>query len=177
MMHKEVVGRKKAPVIAIVFFVLTFMLYAQEGLKFIDFSDYKILFVSKLLVSILAIIIIIREYISCKISYKYCLIANKLIVNKIFSNGEKNLASIKISDIVYLGKKNGQHKRYDAKSIGNYTCDKLKIGQYCCVYKFKEKYYKFYFQPSERFIKRIEKNIIKIKDNKLSSLNNVNSQA
>ncbi|MDQ0149767.1 hypothetical protein ACFO6R_10305 [Eubacterium multiforme] len=177
MMHKEIVGRKKAPVIAIVFFVLTFMLYAQEGLKFIDFNNYRMLFVCKVAVSVLAIAIIIREFISCKISYKYALIANKLIVNKIFSREEKNLASIKISDIVYLGKKNGQSKKYDAKSIGNYTCDKLKVGQYCCVYKIKENYYKFYFQPSERFIKRIEKNIINIKDNKLNSLNNINSQA
>lgn len=180
MMHREIVARKKMPVIVLVLFVITFMLYAQEGLKFIDFHSNKTLTICKIALAVLAILIIIREFISCTVSYKYALIANKLIVNKIFSKEEKNLASVKISDIVYIGKKNGQPKKYDAKAIGNYTCDKLKIDQCCCIYKIKENYYKFYFQPSDCFIKRVEKNIKSIKNNSMENITNLgdtNSQA
>lgn len=180
MMHREIVARKKAHVIVLVLFVITFMLYAQEGLKFIDFHSNKTLTICKIALAVLTILIIIREFISCTVSYKYALIANKLIINKIFSKEEKNLASIKISDIVYIGKKNGQPKEYDAKSIGNYTCDKLKIDQYCCVYKLKENYYKFYFQPSDCFIKRVERHLKSIKNNdtkNITNMNTTNSQA
>lgn len=180
MMHKEIVARKKMPVIVLVLLVITFMLYAQQGLKFINFHSNKTLTICKIALAALAILIIIREFISCKISYKYALIANKLIVNKIFSKGEKNLASIKISDIIYIGKKNGQPKKYDAKVIGNYTFDKLRTDQYCCVYKVKENYYKFYFQPSDCFIKRVEKHIKNKRNNdieNITSVSSANSQA
>lgn len=167
MMHKEIVAKKKAPVIGIALFVITFMLYAQEALKIIDFSSRKTLLLCKLIIALIAVLVIIREFLKCKVSYKYALIANKLIVNKIFSNDEKNLTSIKISDIVYLGKKGKQPKNIEAKLVGSYGCNKLKFEQCCCIYKVDNNYYKFYFQPSECFINRVKRNILKLRDNKL----------
>lgn len=167
MMHKEVVAKRKAPVIVLALFIITFMLYAQEALKVIDFNSKKTLLICKLIIALIAALLILREFFKCKISYKYALIANKLIVNKIFSSDEKNLTSIKISDIVYLGKKGGQPKGIDAKVIGNYGYNKLKLEQCCCIYKIDNDYYKFYFQPSECFVNRVKKNILKLRDNKL----------
>ncbi|MEG1003821.1 MAG: hypothetical protein RSD13_03480 [Clostridium sp.] len=159
MMHREIIVRKKAPVIALVLLTITVMLYLHEGLKFIHFDSRNTLLVCNTIIVIVTSYIILKEFISCRISYKYAVIANKLIINKISKNQEKNLSSIKISDIVYLGKRNGQPRGYDAKQIGNYTFDKLNTVQYCCVYKFQESYYKFYFQPSECFINRVKKHM------------------
>lgn len=162
MMHKEIVVKRKMHVIVLALLVVTVMLYIQQGLKLINFDSNKTPIVCKILLTAIATLIIIRECISCNISYRYALIANKFIINKIFSKGEKTLVSVKISDIIYIGKKNDGLKKYNAKLIGNYTFNKLAISQYCCIYRVDGNYYKFYFKPSDCFIRRIMQ---KIKNN------------
>ncbi|MGL5869893.1 hypothetical protein [Clostridium chrysemydis] len=160
MMHKEVVGRRRAPVIAIVLFVITFMLYVHEGLKHIDFDSNKTLLILNLIVLFLTLYIIIKEYRSCKVYYKYAIIANKLIINKISGESEDNLISVKINDIAYIGSKAGESKKYNARSIGHFMCEKLRPG-HCCVYEKDGKYYKFNFKPSNSFIDRVKKYMVK----------------
>ena len=145
MMHKEIVVRRKMHVIVLALLVITVMLYVQQALKLISFDNNKTP-------------IIVRECISCNVSYKYALIANKFIINKTFSKGEKTLVSVKISDIVYIGKKNDKLKKYNAKLIGNYTFNRLITNQCCCIYRINGDYYKFYFKPSDYFIRRIMQN-------------------
>lgn len=158
MMHKEIVVRRKMHAIMLALLVMTVMLYVQQGLKFIDFNNNKIRIIFKIILSFVATLIIIKECINCNVSYKYALIANKFIINKTFPKGEKTLVSVKISDIVYIGKKNNGIKKYNAKLIGNYTFSRLITNQCCCIYKINETYYKFYFKPSDYFIRRIMKN-------------------
>lgn len=158
MMHKEIVVRRKMHAIMLALLVMTVMLYVQQGLKFVDFHNNKIRIICKVILSIIATLIIIKECISCNVSYKYALIANKFIINKTFPKGEKTLVSVKISDIVYIGKRNNSIKKYNAKLIGNYTFSRLITNQYCCIYKMNEAYYKFYFKPSDCFIRRIMQN-------------------
>lgn len=155
MMHKEIVVRRKMHAIMLALLVVTVMLYVQQGLKFIDFHNNKIRIMCKIILSATATLIIIKQYISCNVSYKYALIANKFIINKTFSKGEKTLVSVKISDIVYIGKRNNGIKKYNAKLIGNYTFSRLITNQCCCIYKINETYYKFYFKPSDYFVRRI----------------------
>lgn len=161
MMHKEVVGRKKAPVIAIVFFVITFMLYIHEGLNYIDFDNSRTLLILNIIVLLVTLLIIAREYKSCKVYYKYAIIANKLIINKISGDTEDNLTSVNITDIVYIGKKTDDVKKYNAKAIGCFMCEKLRAKQCCCIYKKNGNYYKFNFQPSENFVERVNRHMVK----------------
>lgn len=161
MMHKEVIGRKKAPVVAIVFLVITFMLYIHEGLNYIDFDNNRMLLILNTIMLVLTFLIIAKEYMSCKVYYKYSIIANKLIINKISGDNEENLISVKISDIVYIGKKTEDIKKYNTKRIGYFTCEKLRLNQSCCIYEKNGVYYKFNFQPSENFIGRLKKNMMK----------------
>lgn len=159
MMHKEIIERRKAPVIALVLLIITIMLYLHEGLKFVHFDSHNTIKICNIALVVITIYIIFKEVISCGTAYKHAVIANKLIINKISKRQEKNLSSIKISDIVYLGKRNEQPKKYDAKHIGNYTFDKFSMTAYCCVYKVEDSYYKFYFKPSECFINKVRRHM------------------
>ena len=158
MMHKEIVVRRKMHVIVLALLVITVMLYVQQALKLISFDNNKTPIICKIMLLSITTLIIVRECISCNVSYKYALIANKFIINKTFSKGEKTLVSVKISDIVYIVKKNDKLKKYNAKLIGNYTFNRLITNQCCCIYRINGDYYKFYFKPSDYFIRRIMQN-------------------
>ena len=153
MMHREIVVRKKAPVIAISLVIITCMLYIHEGLKFIKFESINTL-------KLCNILILLREILSCSISYKYAVIADKLIVNKIFRSNERNLASVKISDIEYIGPKSYAPKGIKCKSVGSFVCNLFGKSTCTCIYKRDNQYYRFSFEPSSKFICRINEKLI-----------------
>lgn len=159
MMHKEIVVKKKAPVIAISLLIITFMLYIHEGLKFIKFESINTLKLCNIIIIALTILILLREIISCNISYKYSVIADKLIVNKICGSNEKNLANVKISDIEYIGPKAYAPKDIKCKSVGSFVCSLLGNNTCTCIYSKNGKYYRFSFEPSDNFICRINKKL------------------
>lgn len=154
-MHKEVVIRKKAPVIAVVLLIITVMLYLYKGINILGIRDMWIVKVYDMVIILLTLSIILFEIVKCRISYKYSIIANKLIINKIFRNNEKNLESINLSDIVYVGKNNYTAKEYIVKNKGNYSCGIINESKYCCIYKRENIYYKFSFDPSDTLIRRL----------------------
>ncbi|AOR22360.1 hypothetical protein [Clostridium taeniosporum] len=157
-MHKEVVIKKKAPVIAVVLLIITAMLYLYQGISILGIKNAMFVKFYNITITFLTLSIIFFEIIKCKISYKYLIIANKLIINKIFNNNEKNLESINLDDIVYIGKENYIPKEYTIKNKGNYSCGTINKNKYCCVYKRENVYYKFTFNPSEKLIKRLNIN-------------------
>ncbi|MGL4847640.1 MAG: hypothetical protein ACRC28_01760 [Clostridium sp.] len=156
MMQREIVVKKKAPVIAIVLIVITCMLYLHQGLKFIKFRGALTLEVCNIVILVVTCIILLREIVSCSTSYKYSVIADKLIVNKIFMSKEKNLASVRISDIEYIGKKSDAPK-IRAKFIGSFVCSLLNNNTCVCIYKKNNEYYKFSFEPSNEFVCKLNR--------------------
>lgn len=170
MMHREIVGRRKVPVIAILLLVITVVLYLSEGIELIGWEDHTLGDILNSTLLVLTGIIVLTEVRSCGLSYKYEIIADKLLVNRINYKNEKNLESIKICDIVYVGKKNEIPKEY--LSIRNsriHLCNIIGEETYYCIYKKNDKVLRFSFQPSDKFIQRIIKhsclcNNISLKD-------------
>ncbi|GAA0079330.1 hypothetical protein UT300005_37090 [Clostridium sp. CTA-5] len=154
-MHREVVVRKKAPVIATLILVITIMLYLYQGISNLPINNIIIIKAMNILIIMLTIIIVFSQLIRCNVSYKYSIIANKLIINRIVSNQEKNLESISLSEIVYIGKKYYIPKEYIAKNKGSYLCELINPKSCCCIYKKQDQYYKFSFNPSDKLIQRL----------------------
>ena len=157
MMHKEVVARKRTHVIAITLILLTCMIYLYQGLKALNTKNLFILEVCNFIVILLTIAFIIKEYTSCKILYKYAIIGDKFIINKVYKNEEENLQNIRVDDIIYIGKKNNIPKEFKSKCIGSYACDIFGRRTYCCIYKKDDRLVRFNFGPSESLIKRLMK--------------------
>ena len=160
MMHREIVVRKKAPVIAISLVIITCMLYIHEGLKFIKFESINTLKLCNIIIIAFTILILLREILSCSISYKYAVIADKLIVNKICRSNERNLASVKISDIEYIGPKSDAPKGIKCKSVGSFACNLFGKSTCTCIYKRDNQYYRFSFETSSKFLCRINEKLI-----------------
>ena len=156
MMHREVVVKRKVPVIVILLLITTIVLYLVEGIELIGWDDNILGGILNTTILIFATIIGLKELKSCSLSYKYAIISDKLIVNKIKSRNEENLESIKICDIVYVGKKCGIPTQYSAiKNNKNYLCNIIGEETYYCIYKNSGNIFKFVFQPSDKFIQRI----------------------
>lgn len=155
-MHKEVVMKKRIPVIALILLTITLMIYLYEAILYLKLVDSRSIKIGNCIIIFCTLCLISFEIIRCKISYKYSIIANKLIINKLFLKKEKNVESVNIASIIYIGKKSETPKKYDAKFTGNYFFKLHSNNCYCCIYKRDSKYYKFHFTPSDKLLRRID---------------------
>ena len=161
IMHREIVQAKKVKAILITLIAITIALYAIEiteltlGNKIIGYQIIQGLAI------ILIIGVVFKEYKRCKFAFKYSIIADKLIINKICTKNNSNLESIKIDNILFVGEKQDIPKEYkNVKSKGVYVGD-CKASKKCyCIYKTEGGITKFAFQPSERLLKRINDRIL-----------------
>lgn len=156
MMHREVVSRKKVPVIIMSLLVITIALYILEFVELSWLDKHVFGSIISGIILFTTTIILLKEIKSCKLSYKHSIIADKLIINEICSKEEKNLESIKINDILYIGKRGGIPKEYSmVRTSKNYLCDFICTDGYYCIYKKNNIIRKIKFQPSDLFIQRI----------------------
>ena len=158
-MHKEVVIKKRTPVIVLILLTLTLMIYLYEAIFYFKLVDIKLLKMGNSIITFLILCLILFEVIRCEISYKYSIIANKLIINKIFLGKEKNIESINIASIVYIGKKMDIPKKYNTKFTGNHFFKLFANKCYCCIYEIDDRYYKFNFDPSDELLRRLNAKI------------------
>lgn len=157
MMHREVIARKKSHVIILGLLFVTVMLYLVEYIERLNIRVSWFLDLSHISISLVIILFLAKEYLSCRISYKYSIIADRLIINRISRKHEDNLTSIRISDIVYIGKRRDIPKEFESKSTGKYTCSLFSHNACCCVYNVNGEYQMFKFQPSKLFLERLKK--------------------
>lgn len=158
MMHKEIVVKKRVPVIYTVLFSITILLYLSEAVERTKYNQHLLGYLLNAILVLIAVYLIIREIRSCCIAYKYSVIADKLIINSITNKNEKNLESIKISNILYIGDKENMPKEYNGMfRHKSYSCNILGGKNYYCIYKNNNIIRKIKFQPSERFIDKIYK--------------------
>lgn len=158
-MHKEVVMKKKAPSLALILLIITLMIYLYEAVSYLKLVDVRIIKILNGIIIFLTLCLILFEIIRCEISYKYSIIANKLIINKLFLEKEKNVESINIKSIVYIGKKSEISKKYNTKFTGNYFFKLLSNKCYCCIYEKDNQFYKFNFMPSEELLRRLNSRV------------------
>lgn len=158
MMHREVVAKKRVPVITMGLFLVTIMLYLDKGVERLGYGKNVIGHTVDLALVLVSMFFIIKQIIGCSVSYKYAVIADKLIINLIKNKGEENLESIKISDVLYIGEKSRMPKEYqNLRKSKKYLFDTIGTKSYYCVYKKDDKLVKIKFQPSDKFIMNIFK--------------------
>lgn len=160
MMHKEIKESKKTIAIIISLLTITGALYTYQFFKMTFGKNMNFEIVLEIILGILTLIVLIKETKKCKIAYKYCVISDKLIINKISSKIEENVESLKIKDIVYIGEKCNVPKEYTKCKCSRHYIRKFdKNKKLLCIYKKQGKIYKFIFEPSDTLISRI-KNVI-----------------
>ncbi|WP_411169493.1 hypothetical protein ACH36K_02935 [Clostridium sp. MB05] len=158
MMHREIIAKKRVPAIVVVLFTVTAMLYLAEAIERSKYNRHIIGHIVNIALVLITIILIIKEIKSCSVSYKYAIIADKLIINLIRNKEEKNLESIKMSDILYIGEKSLMPKEYQfLRRSKRYLCNRIFSKSYYCVYKSGNNIERIKFQPSDKFISRIIK--------------------
>ncbi|VYU13734.1 hypothetical protein [Clostridium tertium] len=156
MMHREVVAKKRIPVIATILFTITVILYLAEAVERSKFNEHIIGYAFNGVLVIIALLLIAKEIRSCFVSYKYAVIADKIIINSISSKEEKNLESIKMSDVLYIGGKSSLPKKYlYSVKTKKYLCNRIGAKSYYCICKNGNEIEKIKFQPSEKFINKI----------------------
>lgn len=157
MMHKEIKEGKKTVALIISLLTITVALYIYQFSK-MTFGKNMIRDVGlEAILVIITLIILIKETRKCKIAYKYCVISDKLIINKICNKVEENVESIKIKDIIYIGERANVPKKYNKCRCSRHYIRKFdKSKKLLCIYKKENKIYKFAFEPSDTLVSRIK---------------------
>ena len=155
-MHREIVAKKRVPVIAMILFSITAILYLAEAIERSKYNQHIIGHIFNGTLVVITVVLILKEIRSCFVSYKYAVIADKLIINLISNKEEKNLESIRMSDVVYIGEKSDMPKEYQFTiKCKKYLCNRIGAKSYYCIFKNGNKLEKIKFQPSDKFINKI----------------------
>lgn len=157
MMHKEIKRGKKTVAIIISLLTITVALYIYQFSKITFGKNITEEIGLEAILVVLTLIVLIKETKKCKIAYKYCVISDKLIINKISSKVEENVESLKIKDIIYIGEKSNVPKEYSKCKCSRHYIRKFdKAKKLLCIYKKEGKIYKFVFEPSDTLVSRIK---------------------
>lgn len=154
-MHKEVIVRSKIRILISILLVIVIALYLERFIDIARFNNNGGFTTTDLGLVLLTSIVVFYELLSVNLKYKYSIIADKLIVNRSLFRKEKNLVSIRTSDILYVGKKKDMPKSIKGKSIGSYSCNVVQQGEKVCIFKQGEELYKFNFNPSDRLVNKL----------------------
>ena len=111
MMHKEIKRGKKTVAIIISLLTITVALYIYQFSKITFGKNITEEIGLEAILAVLTLIVLIKKLKSVN-CYKYCVISDKLIINKISSKVEENVESLKIKDIIYIGEKSNVPKEY-----------------------------------------------------------------
>ncbi|MGL5615267.1 MAG: hypothetical protein ACRDD2_03420 [Sarcina sp.] len=155
IMHKEIIEqrRDKAIVLAIIF--ASVMIGLAKFVGGFKFFNYKLEYITDPIFILTTLIILYIAFRKTKTSYKYSIVSDRLLIHRINSKEQRVLENIKLDRIVYFGNEKNKVKDYKGKQVKKYICKLLSKKAYCCVYENEGNYNKFYFQPSNEFIKKI----------------------
>ncbi|MBP3914436.1 hypothetical protein [Clostridium sp.] len=160
MMHKEIKRGKKTVAIIISLLTITVALYIHQFSKMTFGKNITEEMGLEVILVVLTLIVLIKETKKCKMAYKYCVISDKLIINKINSKVEENVESLKIKDIIYIGEKSNVPKEYSKCKCSRHYIRKFdKNKKFLCIYRKQGKIYKFIFEPSDALVARIKHSI------------------
>lgn len=140
-MHKEIKRGKKTIAIIVSLLTITVTLYIYQFFKINFEKNIEIKYCAEVFLIIITLIVVCKQTSKCKLSYKYCIISDKLIINKIKSKNEENVESVKIKDILYIGEKIMSKEYNKCKCVKHY------------IRKFNnEKSYYVYIEKMEKYI-------------------------
>ncbi|WP_142413954.1 hypothetical protein [Hathewaya massiliensis] len=158
-LYKEVVERRTNSIIlsslcTLLFFIVIF--------DFFEAVSHRIAFYSILryLLYITMGILFVLQRRRIKTKFKYTIIQDELMIHKIIGSDESLVESINLNDIEYIGKCRCLKEFFGFYKERKYDFCLCSNNNYICVYKVGNKVKKFYFKPSERFIKTVRRSIV-----------------
>ncbi len=155
-MYKEINAKKKAPVVINIFIVLSLMIALSNMLETIKIKNFSLGIITNPALGIITTAFIVFQIFRCRVSYKYSIIGDQLIIHRLTQNDHQAVKCINLNDIKYVGKPSGCMGKYALKETKSYSCTLRIFNALCCVYKTDEGYKKFYFQPSEKLVDKIK---------------------
>ncbi|MFD3158639.1 hypothetical protein ACFIJ5_17575 [Haloimpatiens sp. FM7330] len=155
-MYKEIIERKKLPVIICLIFILCIFIYISKYVSSLFIDNDFLCGLFDVFFTIAMIVIIMAEIYKTNIKYKYSIIADQFIIHKLRGDSKIEVENIKFKDIKFIGKKSELKSRYDVISNRRYICSLFNSKKYCCVYFDGSGFRKFYFEPSADLVDKLE---------------------
>ena len=154
-MYKEMVERKKIPAMVLLFFALITFICLSDILPKMNIGGIDIKTIAIIVFRALMIALCYIEFSKCKVKYKYSIVADQFIIHKIKGDEVILLEDIKLKNIDFIGRFKNYKADTHISASKNYICSTFHRNKFCCVYKVEGKLKKFYFEPSEGFMKRL----------------------
>lgn len=154
-MHKEIVERKKFPVIVLLFITLIAFICLSDLLSKISIGRINVkIFVTMFFITLMIALCYI-EFSKCKVKYKYSIVADQFIIHKMRGEEVTIVEDIKLKNIEFIGKYSNCNEDMHISSSKKYICSTFIKSKFCCVYKVEDKFKKFYFEPSDSLMNKI----------------------
>jgi hypothetical protein len=153
-MYREEVSRRKLPSILAFFILLVPLIYVADIAEQIAMHNRAIGIVANSLLFAVTLGILGYAIIRCRTRYRYSIIADQLIIHRLNNGDQVVVENIKIKDIKSIDKKGDLSCKLRLNHT--YNCSLLKPWTCCCTYKDNDKYRRFYFQPSDNFINKLQ---------------------
>lgn len=154
-MYREMVQRKKFPVVILLFITLITFICLSDLLPNINVGNMNIKIFITIFFNTLMVTLCYIEFSKCMVKYKYSIVADQFIIHKIKGEEVKILEDIKLKDIEFIGKYKNCKTNIRVSSSKNYICSTFIGSKFCCVYKLGDKFKKFYFEPSDNLMNKI----------------------
>ncbi|MCB2291217.1 hypothetical protein LGK97_15930 [Clostridium sp. CS001] len=154
-MYKEMVERRKAPAMVLLFVVLITFICLSDILPRMNIGIISIKAIAKMFFTTLMIALCYIEFSRCKVKYKYSIVADQFIIHKIRGHEVTILEDIKLKNIDFIGKVENYKADIHISDSKKYSCSTFFSSKFCCIYKVEGKFKKFYFEPSEGLINKI----------------------
>ncbi len=154
-MHKEIVERKKFPVMVLLFITLITFICLSDLLSKISIGSINIKMFVTMFFNTLMIALCYIEFSKCKVKYKYSIVADQFIIHKIRGEEVTIVEDIKLKNIEFIGKYSNCNADIHISSSKKYICSTFIGSKFCCVYKVEDKFKKFYFEPSDGLMNKI----------------------
>lgn len=157
-MHNETIQCNKVKSIVVSIVSISIALYLFELIQFSIHGHLVIVHIAAIILPILTIMVLLNEVIRCITAYKYSIIGDKLIINKISGRNINNEESIRIDNIIYLGERSKMPKKYFRLRNHKYHTELFcRESKTYCVYKINDRIIKFSFTPSTRLVSLVNK--------------------
>lgn len=154
-MYKEIVERRKFPVVVLLFITLIAFICLSDLLSKVSIGRINTkMFVTMFFITLMIVLCYI-EFLKCKVKYKYSIVADQFIIHKIRGGEVSIVEDIKLKNIEFIGKYINCNADFHISSSKRYICSTFMRNKFCCVYKVEDKFKKFYFEPSDSLMNKI----------------------
>jgi hypothetical protein len=156
ILYKEVVEykyqRNIKPILAIIlllliantFFLLSSYRRAVEGLAYVSYALIPIALITAFVLNL-----------KSSIRYRYGIIDNELIIERFNKKKRKVTLNLNTKYICSIERFNSDKKMDRVDEEYNFICSGKKKEVYCCTFKRNGRLCRFYFEPSQELIKKL----------------------